>query len=56
MALLELNDLELDTLLRVLLRLYQTSKDKNIQRTAKSLFTLLSRNRFSPSNSEDIIF
>lgn len=43
----ELNNDELNLLCNFLLRIYKTSKNQNIKRVAKSLFNLLTENRFS---------
>lgn len=42
-----LNEDELNRLCNYLLRIYKTSKNQGIKRVAKSLFNLLTENRFS---------
>jgi hypothetical protein len=47
---------QIDELLTILLALYQTEEDQNIRRVAKSLFTLLSQQRFSAEGNKTIKF
>ena len=47
----KLNEKELDLLCRLLLRLYQFSSDQSIRRVAKSLFGLLTKDRFSTDSN-----
>jgi hypothetical protein len=46
-----LNETEFETLCRLLVKLYDNSKDNSIKRVAKSLFSLLTKNRFSTGDT-----
>lgn len=46
-----LTEKETEMLLNYLLRLYKSSKSQNIKRVAKSLFTLITENRFSTDDN-----
>ena len=50
-----LTEQEIDILLKLLLKLYQQTKSQDIKRVAKSLFSLLTQNRFSTDNDLPII-
>lgn len=51
-----LNDKELELILTLILRLYTSTNSQDIKRVAKSLFNLLTRYRFTPSENKDIVF
>jgi hypothetical protein len=51
-----LTQAQIDTLLTLLNALYQTEQDQSIKRIAKSLFMLLSTQRFSTEGNKTIKF
>lgn len=51
-----LDEKEEKTLLELLLRLFQTTKNQNILRSAKGLFGILTQYRFTPDENKSIDF
>ena len=49
-----LEEKEEEKLLQLLLRLFQSTKNQNIKRVAKSLFGLLTQQRFTPNEDNTI--
>lgn len=47
---------KIEMLCVLLLELYQSETSQDIKRVAKSLFSLLTRQRFTPSKDKDIVF
>lgn len=51
-----LTEVEEETLITLLLKLFQSTRSQDIKRVAKSLFGLLTQQRFTPSENKPIKF